>query len=169
MDGVRRRDEVDAPLEHLGTEHLLEAFEPLLVLQEAQQPEPDLRVVAELLDRDSEELRRAVDDDRADLGVEHPQLQAVEQDAGAARVVDHDVAVAEKVRELLDRRVEVAVPAVAIDVVVGRAEVVDGLLCPVSSGTRSQPGGHENEAAAWRPSSGAVTARCSSTSAGDVL
>ncbi len=69
-----------------------------------------------------------------DLGVEHAQFEPVEEDPGAARVVDQDVAVAEQVRQLLDRRVEVAVPAVAIDAVVRGAEVIDRLGGPVVIG-----------------------------------
>ena len=132
-------------LEQLRPEHLVEALEALLVAQEPQEPEADLRVVAELLQRDPQELRRAVDDDGADLGVEHPQLQPVEQDAGAARVVDEDVAVDEQVGQLLDGGVEVAVPAVAVDAVVGGAEGVDRLVRPVVVGQRAtSPSGHWN-------------------------
>ena len=157
MHGVGRRDHVDAALQQLGAEHLVEALEPRLVLQEPQQPNADLGVVTELLDRDPQELRRAVDDDGAVLGAEHPQLEPVEQDAGAARVVDQDVAVAQGLGELLDGGVEVAVPAVGVDVVVGQAEVVDRLGGPRLVGDAGEAlgprerltGPRRRRAAAW--------------------
>ena len=107
--------------QQLGPEHLVERLQPLLVLDEAQQPRREARVVLVLLVRDAQELRRRVDDDRADRAIEHPQAQAVEQDAGPARVVDEDVAVAQVLRELRDARVEVVIPAVLVDVVVRQA------------------------------------------------
>ena len=95
-----------------------------------EQSQADVRVVAELLHGDAKELRRAVDDHHSGLGAEQAQLQPIDEDPGAARVVDDDVAVGEEVGELLDRRVEVAVPAVLLDVVVRRAERVDLLGGP---------------------------------------
>ena len=103
MDRVDGRDRVDAALQQLRPEHLVERLQPLLLLDEAQQARREERVVLVLLVRDAQELRRRVDDDRADGAIEDPQPQAVEQDAGAARVVDEDVAVLQ-VRGELRRR-----------------------------------------------------------------
>ena len=57
MHGVGRRDDVDAPGEELGAEHLVEALEPSLVAEEAEQAQRNSVVVAELLERDPQELR----------------------------------------------------------------------------------------------------------------
>ena len=117
-----------------GPIDLVEELEPLLLLEPAQEPEGDALLVAELVERDAEELGRAVDDQRPDLAVEDSQVQPVEQDAGPARVVDQELAVLEVAGQILDGRVEVAVPAVVLDGVVPEAEGVDGLQGPVLVG-----------------------------------
>ena len=88
-----------------------------------------------------------------DLGAEEAQLEPIDQDAGAARVVEQDVAVDEQVGELLHGGIEVAVPAVAVDAVVGRAEGVDRLAGPVVVGQARPAGGplERRRAAAWPP------------------
>lgn len=74
---------------------------------------------------DAQELRAGVNLDHADRALEDPQTQAVEQDARAARVVDEQVAVFEVSGELFDGGVEVVIPAVLVDVVIGQPGGVD--------------------------------------------
>ena len=100
----------------------------------------DALLVAELVERDAQELGRAVDDQGADLTVEDSQIQPVEQDAGAARVVDQQVAVLQVTSQILHGRVEVAVPAVVLDGVVAQAEGVDRLQGPVLVGYAREAG-----------------------------
>src|SRR5580765_6765825 len=120
-------------------------------------PERDALVVAEALERHPQELRRAVDDHQPDLAVEDPQEQPVKEDPRSAGVVDHDVPVAEDARELFDRRVEVAVPAVVLDRVVLEPEAVDGPADPVLVGnTRDAFGPGEARALATRGDGPAV-------------
>ena len=71
-----------------------------------------------------------------------------------------------QVGELLHGRIEVAVPAVAIDAVVRRAEGVDGLVRPRLVG-HAVPAGRPRERTRPRGGRpvGALTARCSSTNA----
>ena len=65
-------------------------------------------------------------------------------------VVDEDVAVVQQVGQLLDRGVEISIPAVVVDVVVGLAEGVDRLARPVVVG---------HALPARRPGEGAAAAR----------
>jgi len=125
VDGVGGDDGVDAALEHRGLQHLLERLQALLVLEEAQQPQGDARVALVLLERDAQELRTRVDDQHADLALEDAQAQAIEQDARAARVVHQDLAVLQVTGERLDGGVEIVVPAVLLDLVVGQPGLVD--------------------------------------------
>ena len=120
-----RRDEWSAP----GTraDGLVDVLEPPLVLQVV------VAGTRRAPRRGSGPARRggtsaSCRDEHPDLAVEDPEPQAVEQDAGAAGVVDEHVAVAQVLGELLDGEVEVAVPAVVLDRVVVEAEGVDRLL-----------------------------------------
>ena len=123
MNRVRGGDRVHPPREQLAAQHLLEALEPLVRLEPPQAPECHPVVIAELVERHPQELRRAVDDHDGEAPVEHAELEAIEEDAGAARIVDQDLAAGEMPREVLDGGIEVAIPAVILDRVVeiGRA------------------------------------------------
>ena len=111
-----RRDDARRRRAELVPEHLVDVLEPPLVFQVAEPAERDALVAAEASRArragTSASCRRSASPTCA---VEDPEPQAVEQDAGAARVVDEDVAVAQVVGELLDGEVEVAVPAVVLD------------------------------------------------------
>ena len=69
------------------------------------------------------------------------QIEPIEEDPGAPRVVDEELAILEVARQVLDRRIEVPVPAVVLDGVVPEAEGVHGLLDPVPLGNAREPGG----------------------------
>ena len=140
MDRVRRGDGVDAALEQRRLDRLLHGLEPPLVLQVADQPERDPLVAAELVERDAEELRRRVDDQDPDVGVELGE-QPLGEDPGAAGVVEQEVARTESLRQALDRRVEVPVPAVILDGVVRERERLRRLLDPVVVGNAPEAGG----------------------------
>ncbi len=141
MDGVGGGEDVRLACEQLRPHHLLEELEPPLLLEPAQEPEADALLAAELVEGDAEELGGAVHDQRPDLAVEDSQIEPIEEDAGPARVVDEELAVLEVARQVLHRRIEVAVPAVVLDGVVPEAEGVHGLLDPVLVGDAGKTGG----------------------------
>ena len=127
-------------------ERLVDVLQPPLLPQEAQAAERDALVRGEPLDGDAQELRRAVDDHHPDLAVEDAQPQAVEEDPRSARVVHQHLALPQIGGELLDRGVEVPVPAVVLDRVVVEPELVDRLLDPLLVGYPlevGRPGEHE--------------------------
>ena len=69
------------------------------------------------------------------------EIQPVEQDARAAGVVHEELAVLQMARQILDRGVEVPVPAVVLHGVVAEPEGVDGLLHPVLVREAREAGG----------------------------
>ena len=142
MDRVRARERID-----LEPERLVERL-----------PQRDRRIAAVLLARDAEEPRGRVDEHHADPAIEDPPPQPVEQRAGAGGVVEQEVAVLERAREVLDGEVEAAVPDVRVDVVIGEA----GGLVPVLVRRRHEALRPPEPAA--RRSSGALSSRCSSSS-----
>ena len=131
VDGVGRGEDIGTAAQKALAQHFVEVGEPSLVLEIAEPAEGHTRVAAETLERHAQELRRAVDDQLPYLPVKDSKQQPVEQDAGASRVVDQDLPLAEVARELLDRQVEVAVPPVVLDGVVVEPEGVHGLRDPL--------------------------------------
>ncbi len=141
MDGVGGGEHVRLARQQLRPHHLLEELEPPRLLEPAQEPEADALLAAELVEGDAEELGGAVHDQRPDVAVEDSQVEPIEEDPGAPRVVDEELAIFEVARQVLDRRIEVPVPAVVLDGVVPEAEGVHGLLDPVLLGNAREAGG----------------------------
>jgi hypothetical protein len=86
-------------------------------------------------------LGGAVHDQRPDVAVEDSKIEPIEEDPGAPRVVDEELAIFEVACQVLDRRIEVPVPAVVLDGVVPETEGVHGLLDPVLIGNAREAGG----------------------------
>src|SRR5690349_14038479 len=131
MDRVGRDEGVYAVAPQRFLEDLVERREAALRLQEAQPAERDAIVVAELLEREPEELRRGVGDHDADASLADAPQQAIREDARAPGVVDEDVAVEEHPIERIDRRLEVGVPAMVLDRVVLERQLAERLPRPV--------------------------------------
>ena len=140
MNGVGGGEDVRLARQQLRPHHLLEKLEPPRLLEPAQEPEADALLAAELVEGDAEEFGGAVHDERAHVAVEDPQIQPIEEDPGSPRVVDEELAIFEVARQVLDRRIEVPVPAVVLDGVVAEAEGVHGLLDPVLLGNAREAG-----------------------------
>ena len=81
--------------------------------------------------RHSQKTRRAVHDDDPRAAVEDSQLETVEQDSGSTRVVHQDVIFFQIGGQIVDDRIEVAVPAVPIHLVVREAETFNRLMSPI--------------------------------------
>jgi hypothetical protein len=131
MDGVGGRDDVRLPRDDLRAHHLIEQLEPPLLLEPAQEPERHPILAGELVEGHAEELGGAVHDEHADLAVEDPEVEAVEENPRAARVVDEELTVREMAGEVLDGGVEVLVPAVIFHGVIAQPERVERLPDPV--------------------------------------
>ena len=91
MDRVRRDEHVGAARE-LSPSTSSTSSEPPSSLRNRSRRNATRSSARNLSTRDAEELRRAVDDHDADWRSKIAQPQAVEQDPGATRVVDQDVA-----------------------------------------------------------------------------
>src|SRR6185437_1104048 len=118
-------------LEKRGAQDFGNLLQPFLRFQEAQEPERDARIGGELFDRDSQKTRRAVHYEDAGAAVENPQLQTIEEDSGSARIIHHDVVFFQIGGKFIDDRIEVAIPTVPLDFVVGEAKTLDRLMRPI--------------------------------------
>ena len=67
MDRVRGGERVDAAFEQRRLDDLLKRLQPPPLLEEADEPERDPLVGAELVDCEAEKLGRRVDDENSDL------------------------------------------------------------------------------------------------------
>ena len=117
-----------------GRKHLVDVLEPLRISQVAKPAKRDAPIGTETVERDSEKLRRAVDDHHPDGPIADLPAQPTEEDPRAAGVVDQDLTVGQVALELLERQIEVLVPAVVLDRVVVEPERVDGLRDPILVG-----------------------------------
>jgi hypothetical protein len=122
---------VDSPCLGRRKPRLVDELAQPLLLQVARPPEGDAIVRPEAVERDTEELRRAVDDDHSDRAIADPKLKTLEEDAGSAGVVDQRLTVAQVLSQLLHCQVEVGVPAVFLDRVVVEPERIHGLRHPI--------------------------------------
>ena len=113
------------------TQHLADSLQPFLIFQKTQQTKRYARIGGELLDCDPQKPRRAVDDEDAGAAVENPQLQTIQEDSGAARIIHHDVVFFQIGGQVVDDRIEVSIPAVTLHLVVGEAEAFDRLMSPL--------------------------------------
>jgi hypothetical protein len=130
VDRVGRHQGVEPTLEQRAGDDLVEPLEALLGPAELDQAEADPLVAAQLLEREAEELGRGVDDEDTDPPVWDRAQELVGQDAGAARVVAHEVALAQRRGQLGHGRLEVAVPAVVLDRVILAGQRLDRLDRP---------------------------------------
>ena len=92
----------------------------------------------QLLQRQAEELGGRIHDEDPDAGIADPAQEPVREDTRSPRVVHDDVALRQRRQDLLDRRLEVLVPAVVLDGVVLEGEALEGLRGPFVGGDAAE-------------------------------
>ncbi len=128
MNGVGGDHGVHSGSQDLGVRDFLHQLQPPLRLQIADQAERGPGVVAQALQRETEEFGRGVHQQHG--AVDIAAKQSPGEDAGAGGVVQEHVAFPQEAAELVQGGFEVAVPALMFNGVVADCEIVDRAMPP---------------------------------------